>query len=849
MPNRTKLHYHHINQNIDIAPVNTDEELRSAEYISDVFASRGFDPVMQEVAGTNTTLVHSILYILIFLGALLCGIKIFAVSIIGFILLVGSAILLGLEYTGRPVLSKLGPTIQTQNVIAYHKGEGEYSGRGVRPIVIVAHYDTPREKVLVNQGWLRYIPVLYKVSVYGIIASIIISLIALLFPIPTAVHAVMVILALILAAPALVIGIADIIDMRSPETEGANDNKSGLSVLLGVMDQVVNPKKVTAEELAELEYAFPNPAQGVADEVQAEDLGDQVEIPAVQGVRHGLETIRQLGILPASTEIVYENFDAVPQIATVANLAPEFADAPQAATAEPDHQPASQPSEPVQQAPAAEQELVQPEAPAQPVEPAEAAEPAGTEEPADPDKTILAPAFNPQLNQPEAADSQTAEEGSMQQAPAAEETAAPEADSSLDETSNLSAQASQSQQASASQDADDTQAKMRQLENTVTGLFKNQPAASEAVSSTANPGVTSPLPATSNRTSADKGAYEPQINRFAQRAILHDLPDPSELSADPFETGNIPVTNLDMDDSMEYDIQQAVTQEETRQDSKATKGAKGVFAKIKDAGHNLKERLFKKDQQKDESLSQWLDVEADYNAKEAGEEIGNWDNFNQDESHPHWKGGATPTATNPQMKIVEGGRDDQVPPTDQELRQAVYDMPEADQEVADDQQVQQEEEELKLDPKLLGHDIWFVAAGGSEADHLGIKTFLAEYRRQLRGCFLINLDCVGAGDLTLLSNEGLTHSRRADRRISRLVASVAEDMGLPIDTMPYTWAETDATPAMRMSIRSATLMGVDPALKEGVPALSGSIDDIYENVDVEQLSEVCDLVTEVIRRA
>ena len=839
MPNRTKLHYHHINQNIDIAPVNTDEELRSAEYISDVFASRGFDPVMQEVAGANTTLVHSILHILIFLGALLCGIKVFAVSIIGFILLVGSAILLGLEYTGRPVLSKMGPTIQTQNVIAHHKGEGEYSGRGVRPIVIVAHYDTPREKVLVNQGWLRYIPVLYKVSVYGIIVSIVISLIALLFPIPTAIHAVMVILALILAAPALVIGIADIIDMRSPETEGANDNKSGLSVLLGVMDQVVNPKKVTAEELAELEYAFPNPVQGVADEVQVEDLGDQVEIPAVQGVRHGLETIRQLGILPPGTEIVYEDFDAVPQIATVANLAPELADVPQTATAEPDHQSASQPSEPVH-----------PETPAQSMAAVEAAEPAGTEEAPDPDRTILAPALSAQLDQPEAADSQTAEEESMQQAPAAEEAAAPEAGSSLDETGNPSAQADQYQRASVSQDEDDTLAKMRQLENTVTGLFKNQPAASEAVSSPANPGVTSPLPATSSRASADKGAYEPQINKFAQRAILHDLPDPSELSADPFETGNIPVANLDMDDSMEYDIQRAVvTQEEAQQDIKATKGVKGLFAKIKDAGHDLKDRLFKKDQQKDESLSQWLDVEADYNAKEAGEEIGNWDNFNQDESHPHWKGGATPTATNPQMKIVQGGRDDQVPPTDEELRQAVYDMPEAEQEPADDQQVQQEEEELKLDPKLLGHDIWFVAAGGSEADHLGIKTFLAEYRRQLRGCFLINLDCVGAGDLTLLSNEGLTHSRRADRRISRLMASVADDMDLPIDTMPYTWAETDATPAMRMSIRCATLMGVDPALKEGVPALSGSIDDIYENVDVEQLSEVCDLVTEVIRRA
>ena len=49
-----------------------------------------------------------------------------------------------------------------------------------------------------------------------------------------------------------------------------------------------------------------------------------------------------------------------------------------------------------------------------------------------------------------------------------------------------------------------------------------------------------------------------------------------------------------------------------------------------------------------------------------------------------------------------------------------------------------------------------------------MKAFLGKHRAAIRGAFLINLDCVGAGNLSALSREGLLNVRRADRRLMGL---------------------------------------------------------------------------------
>lgn len=148
--------------------------------------------------------------------------------------------------------------------------------------------------------------------------------------------------------------------------------------------------------------------------------------------------------------------------------------------------------------------------------------------------------------------------------------------------------------------------------------------------------------------------------------------------------------------------------------------------------------------------------------------------------------------------------------------------------------------------ELRCHDIWFVAAGASELGAAGMHAFLRDHKRDIRGCFLINLDAVGAGSLSILSREGLDDTRACDRRISRLCKRVAENLHIELDEAPYDYAQTDATEAMCSSVRSLTLMGLDA---NGLPAFRGTNEDVPENIDDKQVKQVAQLVSEVIRRA
>ena len=165
------------------------------------------------------------------------------------------------------------------------------------------------------------------------------------------------------------------------------------------------------------------------------------------------------------------------------------------------------------------------------------------------------------------------------------------------------------------------------------------------------------------------------------------------------------------------------------------------------------------------------------------------------------------------------------PEVDFELREAITSMGRAD---------------------LLRHDIWFVAVGASELDRAGMNDFVQRHRKELRGAFVINLSSVGAGDLTVITEEGIQPHRRADRRLVRTITTAAERLHIPLGRASMWWNDTDAMPAMRSSMRGATIMGCDP---EAVPACSHSQEDTSYNVRRYQIADVAEVVAEVIRQA
>lgn len=462
-----------------------------------------------------------------------------------------------------------------------------------------------------------------------------------------------------------------------------------------------------------------------------------------------------------------------------------------------------------------------------------------------------------------------------------------------------------------------------------------------------------PAPRPIDDPSWGRSEFRPAHNSMARRAVLFDLPDPSEGTTDPFGTGSIgnsgalrtgrtPIAaGAEKVDSAPLGTREPiglvngahVMQDEASRlsgSAERTRKAQAAAARKRFSslfGNREKRRDPEPEQQ---SMGEWLGVGDDFDAKTDGRKIGDWEHFGEDEKNGgsgrrgDWKGGAT---TRSGFRVVEGNGDDasnvygdqpysgqpyddqapydqQVPYDDQQAYGDGYgDAPQADgaseeaegydlypvdesayqqaepgagadvaadaqgyavdgyapgaapadayagTEVAGQEPTQEDLRQAILgmsNDELLAHDIYFVALGASNVDHAGIKHFLAEHRGDIRGAFLVNLDSVGAGDLVFLTHEGRTSTRRSDRRMGRMLMSIAKDLHIPLGRAKLDWGETDATLAMQNSVRATTLMGMSP---DGVPALSATSDDVPENVNPSQVVAVSDLIAELIRRS
>ena len=307
-----------------------------------------------------------------------------------------------------------------------------------------------------------------------------------------------------------------------------------------------------------------------------------------------------------------------------------------------------------------------------------------------------------------------------------------------------------------------------------------------------------PMPSSSPLASVpDPSMPSMQQANVASRTSLFDLPDPSAQVNDPFATARgpepisapvvppMPVTS---------DVQplETISAPAAPAAKPQKRGLGGLFGRKK------------KNEQ--DSMSDWLGVEDDYDAKKSGRGIGSWDNFEDDDDG--WKGGATSS---------DGA--------------SAEDMLAAVASMGDDE--------------LLGHDIWFVATGASDCDGAGMKAFLAAHRDKLRGVFFINLESIGAGRLSVVTVEGERQLLKGDRRIMNLVNKVCKSFHVDCGAFEMPYAKTDAYAALEASRRALTIAGVDgPRL-----ACAHTEDDLPYNVNPTNIATVSEVVTEVIRRS
>lgn len=807
-----------LDQNVGIAPANSQEEYQAAQTIADIMRRHGVEPSIEEFdAKAFGGVMDQILFAMLFVGMLLVGIGVVPLTVIGFVLVALPVAAFVARYLGNDFVEKLGPSARSQNVVAFHKGEGPLVQKGIRPIVVVAHYDTPHENPVYSTPLAPYLPMAWRFSKWCVLAVAVATLFQIMAFLPEVFRRILWVVGLIAAMPLLLLAVTGIVELFTPSTEGANDNKTGVAAMLGILQNVrpsdersAYPANEDPVDWVPAEPAFDavssyddaSAVDGAAGETPADfaaaaqgaaDAGATVAaapfVPAepqwrpvpVEGVRHGADVLRGLGMLPEDCQIEYrENvMEQVPAEEVAAAAAEQAAAAAESAGA---GQTAS--FQPVE----AEVTAAAPTAPAVPELGATAEVPIVTGE----DLTATG-RFNL------VSDAEPAQAGDG-------------------DAAGLTAMG----------DADATQP--------TAPAQRQRPAAPE------DPewGHTS---------------FRPQAPNPARRASLFDLPNPGEESMDPFATdprgqvvtqapaqpstvrrpSAVPAPASEAAPASQQGIGTISAGDLDAVASDAAQGGKHRFGGFKLPKINLP--FGHKGSEADDQREDWLGINDDENW---GDEDGGW------------KGGAATRAglrlvedeAAPAAEAAEASTPDAVPEfvsaaapagenptgsdaalTDEDLRDAVLAM---------------------NDDALLCHDIWFVGLGASGLGHAGMKAFLAQHRKQIRGAFVINIDAVGAGELTMFTREGIINSRRADRRMVRSLARTAADLHIGLAQAEHEWGSTDATPSMRAHVRSVTITGVDPS---GMKALSGTPADVIERVNPAQAAQVATLVTEMIRRS
>ena len=865
----TQKYLNHLLQNTGITPACSEEEHEAAQLIEGIFTRHGFQVEVQEFnASSSDKVLQAVLGILVFLGAALLGAGgiILAVCLL---VLIACAVVYTVERMGKPIFSQLGAGRLSQNVIAYHKASGPLASPRNRPVVVVAHYDSPRADLLCQEPFSKYRPFLVKALPVCMVAPAVIGIVRLL-PFPSGVKAFLWLLAVIVALVPLASAAAIIANkLVLPYTTGSVCNKSSVAAMLGVMDEVAPfegreefPDDVPFDEYFSEQVRM---AEEAAAAIEAERLARE----EARRARRGGTADGGSDLEPADGEFAVDDGATAefPEVDGDGSLV----DDPFAADDELD--------EPFDDGVDAEAEAVElgvdevgaaGETAQIPVADETAvmdgASVDGEPEVAAPDYPLVNAAGNLRFG-PEIVASlgMLAESCTVVYETESEEPAEDEA-----------ADALPVQDAAAVEDAGDQAGDEPDLweegsepletigyDDAPEFYHEPEPSVGERIRDGASRLISfvrskaEQVAENIGERDAEEPVEEPAEELESEPESEPELEFEGLASATdiPFvdETGSTPSLEVEEEPEVERTVERTATIESAA-DEKATaqvsvaasEPADGAAAPAASMAAAASARAVPPTDTADALMAEIYAA-----------------------SGPAPSRAVAPRVLNvPSTTDVPGSR-----PASAASRASLFDLPDPSAEPVDPfaspSEGQQSgsastswkggaasakdlsEEELREaitsmgDDELLGHDIWFVATGASECGNAGIEAFLDEHRAKLRGVFVINLECVGAGQLAVVATEGRERVLKGDRRIMSLVTRVASDFHHEFETVEMPYLSTDAYVSMNRSLRSLTIGGVE----EHGFALSHSEDDQPYNVDASNVAVVADVVTEVIRRS
>lgn len=147
-----------------------------------------------------------------------------------------------------------------------------------------------------------------------------------------------------------------------------------------------------------------------------------------------------------------------------------------------------------------------------------------------------------------------------------------------------------------------------------------------------------------------------------------------------------------------------------------------------------------------------------------------------------------------------------------------------------------------MQPVGFQTEVWFVALGAELADNAGIKAFLNTHADEMRGAIVIDLDALGAGELSLIDEEGTIRSVKASSRMKRYVTKAGTAIGLHINSVKMRWRESAAYFAATRGLQTIHVAG----FLDGKPAYQGEEDDKFDKLSEEKMLENTAFVLELL---
>ncbi|MBC7321153.1 M28 family peptidase [bacterium] len=137
---------------------------------------------------------------------------------------------------------------------------------------------------------------------------------------------------------------------------------------------------------------------------------------------------------------------------------------------------------------------------------------------------------------------------------------------------------------------------------------------------------------------------------------------------------------------------------------------------------------------------------------------------------------------------------------------------------------------------------WVVFTGGEESGTYGAEAIEREYREKLKEAFILNLDNLGAGRLTVATEEGMWKIFKVKESWLNIIKSCAK--GIDVDFRPYLGLSTDATVFLARDYNAGTIIALD---ERGFPVNWHWYTDTVEFLDKNILIDAINIVTNVGR--